>query len=84
MRQLDDIFAVLAGEAGISLTPVAARGASLILGRLDTSRAGVSFRLTVRLLDEAIARQSRQVTAAGQVEAATDTKNGLHLSKPTT
>jgi hypothetical protein len=69
-RQLSDIFAVLAREAGLRLTPAAARKVSLALGRLDIGPAGGSARLAVRLLDEAIASQARRVTASGQASVA--------------
>ncbi len=64
--QLAEIFATLAGEAGFTLTPAAARAAGAVLGRAQGDRAGGSARLAVWLLDQATASQARRITTARQ------------------
>jgi hypothetical protein len=65
-EQLAAIFATLAGEAGFTLTPAAARAASSVLGRAHGNRAGGSARLAARLLDQAAASQARRITTGCQ------------------
>jgi hypothetical protein len=62
--QLADIFATLAAEAGFTLTPAAARAASLVLGQAHGGGAGGTARLAVRLLDQATASQAARITTA--------------------
>jgi hypothetical protein len=64
--QLAQIFATLAGEAGFTLTPGAARAAGAVLGRAQGDRAGGSARLAVWLLDQATASQARRITTVRQ------------------
>jgi hypothetical protein len=64
--QLAAIFAILAGEAGFTLSPAAVRAASSVLGRAHGDGAGGSARLAVRLLDQATASQARRTTTARQ------------------
>jgi hypothetical protein len=68
--QLAAIFATLAGEAGFTLTPAAARKADAVLGRAHGDPAG-SARLAVWLLDQATASQARRITTVGQPLAPT-------------
>jgi hypothetical protein len=62
--QLAAIFATLAGEAGFTLTPEAARKAATVLAEADHGAGNV--RLAVRLLDHATASQARRITTAAQ------------------
>jgi hypothetical protein len=60
--QLAAIFATLAGEAGFTLTPGAARKAATVLAQAEPGNA----RLAVRLLDQATASQARRITSGPQ------------------
>lgn len=62
--QLAAIFATLAGEAGFTLTPAAARKACAVLSRAHADPPGGGARLAVRLLDKATASQARRITTA--------------------
>jgi hypothetical protein len=62
--QLAAIFATLAGEAGFTLTPDAARKAAAVLA--EASRGGGNARLAVRLLDQATVSQARRITTVAQ------------------
>jgi Holliday junction resolvasome RuvABC ATP-dependent DNA helicase subunit len=62
--QLAGIFATLAGEAGFTLTPDAARKAAAVLA--EASRGADNARLAVRLLDHAAVSQARRITTAAQ------------------
>jgi Holliday junction resolvasome RuvABC ATP-dependent DNA helicase subunit len=62
--QLADIFAVLAVEAGFTLTADAARKAAAVLA--EASRGSGNARLAVRLLDHAAVSQARRITTAAQ------------------
>ncbi len=64
--QLAAIFATLAGEAGFTLTPDAARQAATVLAHADGDHGPGNARLAARLLDQATASQARRVTAAAQ------------------
>jgi hypothetical protein len=64
--QLAAIFATLAGEAGFTLTPDAARQAAAVLAQAGGDHGPGSARLAARLLDQATASQARRVTAAGR------------------
>ena len=64
--QLAAILATLAGEAGFTLTPDAARKAATVLARAEADHATGNARLAVRLLDQATATQARRVTTASQ------------------
>ena len=64
--QLAAIFATLAGEAGFTLTPEAARKAAVVLAQAEADHGSGNARLAVRLLDQATASQARQVTTASQ------------------
>ena len=66
VAELAEIFATLAGEAGFTLTPAAARAASAVLGRARGDRADGSARLAVWLLDQATASQAHRITTARQ------------------
>jgi hypothetical protein len=61
--QLTEIFAVLAGEAGFTLTPAAACKAATVLAAADGHDTG-NARLAVRLLDQANATQARRTASA--------------------
>jgi hypothetical protein len=61
------IFAVLAGEAGFTLTSAAERKAATVLGQVNSGCG--SARLAVRLLPRATANQARRVAAADQPAA---------------
>ena len=50
--QLAAIFATLAGEAGFTLTPDAARKAATVLAQAEASCGAGSARRAVRLLDQ--------------------------------
>lgn len=80
--QLGAIFATLAGEAGFTLTPAAARKASSVLAQANGNRAGGSARLAVRLLDEATASQARRITTARQAPLPTDLCTILAMDIP--
>jgi hypothetical protein len=60
--QLAAIFTTLAGEAGFTLTPGAARKAATVIAQAEAGNA----RLAVRLLDQAVASQARRITTAPQ------------------
>ena len=60
--QLAAIFATLAGEAGFTLTPDAARKAAAVLAEADHGAGNA--RLAVRLLDEVTVSQARRITTA--------------------
>jgi ATPase family protein associated with various cellular activities (AAA)/AAA lid domain-containing protein len=62
--QLAAIFATLAGEAGFTLTPDAARKAATVLA--EASHGTGNARLAVRLLDHATVSQARRITAVPQ------------------
>jgi hypothetical protein len=62
--QLAGIFAALAGEAGFTLTPDAARKAAAVLA--EAGRDAGNARLAVRLLDQVTISQARRITAAAQ------------------
>jgi len=62
--QLAGIFATLAGEAGFTLTPDAARKAAAVLA--EARRGADNARLAVRLLDHAAVSQARRITTAAQ------------------
>jgi hypothetical protein len=64
--QLAAIFAALAGEAGFTLTPGAARKAATVLAQAEAGHHSGNARLAVRLLDRAAASQSRRITTAPQ------------------
>jgi hypothetical protein len=65
-KQLAAIFAVLADEAGLTLTPDAARKAAAVLAGAEAGDRSGNARLAVRLLDQATARQARRITTAPQ------------------
>ena len=67
--QLAAIFATLAGEAGFTLTPNAARKADAVLAHADSDMAVGCARLAVRLLDQATASQARRITTLRQPPA---------------
>ena len=58
--QLAAIFATLAGEAGFTLTPDAARKAAAVLAEADHGAGNA--RLAVRLLDQVTVSQARRIT----------------------
>lgn len=60
--ELAGIFAVLAGEAGFTLTSTAERKAATVLGQVNSGRG--SARLAVRLLHRATANQAHRAAAA--------------------
>ena len=60
--QLAGIFAALAGEAGFTLTPAAARKAAAVLAEAD--RGAGNARLAVQLLDAVTVSQAHRVTTA--------------------
>ena len=64
--QLAAIFAALAGEAGFTLTPDAARKAATVLAQAEAGRGAGDARLAVRLLDQVTVSQARRITAAAQ------------------
>ena len=64
--QLAGIFATLAGEAGFTLTPDAARKAASVLAQAEGDHRAGNARLAVRLLDQATASQARRITTAPQ------------------
>ena len=64
--QLAAIFATLAGEAGLTLTPDAARKAAAVLAQAEAGHRSGNARLAVRLLDQAAASQARRITTAAQ------------------
>ena len=65
-RQLAAIFATLAGEAGFTLTPGAARKAATVLAHAEAGHGCGNARLAVRLLDQATASHARRITTAPQ------------------
>jgi hypothetical protein len=65
--ELAGIFAVLAGEAGFTLTSAAECKAATVLGQVNSGRG--SARLAVCLLQRATANQPRRVAAADQPTA---------------
>jgi SpoVK/Ycf46/Vps4 family AAA+-type ATPase len=62
--QLAAIFATLAGEAGFTLTPDAARKAAAVLAEADHGAGNA--RVAVRLLDQATVSQARRITTVSQ------------------
>jgi hypothetical protein len=62
--QLAAIFATLAGEAGFTLTPDAARKAATVLA--EASHGVGNARLAVQLLDHAAVSQARRITTVPQ------------------
>jgi len=64
--QLGSIFAILADEAGLSLTPEAERAAAALLAQAEADRACQNARLAVRLLTQVTAAQARRVTASAE------------------
>jgi len=62
--QLAGIFATLAGEAGFTLTPDAARKAATVLA--EAGHGAGNARLAVRLLDHATVSQARRITTVDQ------------------
>jgi AAA lid domain/ATPase family associated with various cellular activities (AAA) len=64
--QLAAIFATLAGEAGFTLTPAAARKAAAVLAQAAGSHGAGNARLAVQLLDQATANQAHRITADPQ------------------
>ena len=62
--QLAAIFATLAGEAGFTLTPDAARKAATVLAQAETGHGSGNARLAVRLLDQVTVSQARRITTA--------------------
>ena len=64
--QLAAIFATLAGEAGFTLAPDAARKAAAVLAQAEAGHRSGNARLAVRLLDHATATQARRITTAPQ------------------
>ena len=62
--QLAAIFATLAGEAGLTLTPEAARKAAAVLAQAEARHRSGNARLAVRLLDQAATSQARRITTA--------------------
>jgi Cdc6-like AAA superfamily ATPase len=64
--QLAVIFSTLAGEAGFTLTPDAARKAATVLAQAEAGHHSGNARLAVRLLDQATASQSRRITTVPQ------------------
>jgi hypothetical protein len=88
--QLTAIFATLAGEAGFTLTPEAARRAATVLAQAEAGHGSGNARLAVRLLDEVTTRQARRITAAAQspdlatlsIIDATDIPEQVHPSTP--
>ena len=88
--QLAAIFATLAGEAGFTLTPEAARKAAIVLAQAEAGHGSGNARLAVRLLDQATVSQARQVTttstsqdpAALSTIHATDIPGHIHSCDP--
>ncbi|MGH3125554.1 MAG: hypothetical protein ACRDND_31640, partial [Streptosporangiaceae bacterium] len=64
--QLAAIFAHLAGEAGFTLTPAAARKAAAVLAQAEGDHGSGNARLAIRLLDQATGSQARRVITASQ------------------
>jgi AAA lid domain len=64
--QLAAIFATLAGEAGFTLTPAAARKAATVLDQAEADHGSGNARLAVRLLDQTTASQAHRLTTAPQ------------------
>ena len=64
--QLAAIFAALAGEAGLTLSPDAARKAAAVLAEAEAGHRSGNARLAVWLLDQATARQARRIATAAQ------------------
>ena len=62
--QLAAIFAALAGEAGFTLTPAAARKAAAVLAEAEVGHGCANARLAFWLLDQATASQARVTTAS--------------------
>lgn len=62
--QLAAIFATLASEAGLTLTPDAARKAAAVLVQAEAGHRSGNARLAVRLLDQATASQARRIITA--------------------
>jgi hypothetical protein len=70
--QLAGIFATLAGEAGFTLTPAAARKAAAVLAQAEGGHGSGNARLAVQLLDQVTASQARRITtASGSPDPAT-------------
>jgi hypothetical protein len=65
--QLAAIFATLAGEAGFTLTPGAARKAATVLAHAQTGKGAGNARLAVRLLDQVTVSQARRITTTAQI-----------------
>lgn len=66
--QLGAIFAILADEAGCSLTPEAERTAAALLAQAEADRACGNARLAVRLLTQVTAAQARRVAASSEAQ----------------
>jgi hypothetical protein len=62
--ELTAIFAALAGEAGLTLTPAARSKAAGVLAQAEGARGPGNARLAVRLLNQATAAQALRVAAA--------------------
>jgi hypothetical protein len=70
-NELAIIFAVLAEEAGFTLTPAAARKAGAVLGQAQNRHRSGNARLAVRLLDQATSSQARRILAVPTSDPAT-------------
>jgi hypothetical protein len=66
--QLGAIFAILAAQAGLSLTPEAERSAAALLAQAEADRACGNARLAVRLLTQVTAAQARRVAASPEAQ----------------
>ena len=84
--QLAAIFATLAGEAGFTLTPDAARKAATVLAQAEAGHRSGNARLAVRLLDQATASQARRITTVPQAAdpATLSTIDAADIPDPTT
>jgi len=63
-EQLAAIFAALADEAGLRLTPAAGRKAATALAKAESDHGSGNARLAVRLLNQATEAHARRVAAA--------------------
>ena len=61
--QFTAIFAVLAAEAGFTLTRATAHKADVVLGQTESRRPSGNARLAVRLLDQTASSQARRIMA---------------------
>ena len=89
-RQLTAVFAILAAEAGFTLTPDATRKAAAVLAHAETAHACGNARLAVRPLTQVTATQAARITTAPQPQdpvalstiCATDIPAYLHPDSP--